>query len=46
MNDIAMERLLLIVFLVNFGSIHIAKIYSQSVKAIPKLITLKQEFQY
>ena len=34
MTNLAIELLLLIVVLVNFGAIFTAKIYSQSVKAI------------
>ena len=36
MTNLAIELLLLIVFLVNFGAILTAKIYSQSVKEIQR----------
>jgi len=36
MSNLAIEPLLLIVVLVNFGAIHTAKIYSQSVKEIQR----------
>ena len=36
MTNLAIELLLLIIFLVNFGAILTAKIYSQSVKEIQR----------
>ncbi len=44
MTNLAIDLLLLIIVLVNFGTIHTAKIYSQSVKEIQRKRLFCSEF--